>query len=192
MVSSHSKSILRGTTLIELVVSMSLFVVLVGLSTTITIDAWRTYLSLSGQSALARSLLDAEDRLAQLLSTATATNSTTTIDGVTYTAGPTTIIATLSSVDSAGGALAGSTDTLVYTQTDEGLVEVLRVGGGSRRNHHQIVIGPALRSLQFTLTPTGGGRVQPTVTVQLTAEATVPSRVITRSTTRTIVLGNMP
>lgn len=192
MALNHCKQSQTGTTLIELVVSIGLFVILVTISTTITIDAWTTYFSLRGQSALVRSLIDAQDRVAQLVGTATATPNSVTIDGVSYTAGPDTFIASLPSVDALGAALAGSTDTLVYARTEEGLVEVLETGGGVRRDHHQLVIDASLVAVQFTLVPAGGGQAQPTLNLEIQAKATVPNRILTQTVTRTIVLENLP
>lgn len=191
MVLNHSRVASHGTTLIELVVSVGLFVVLVGVSSTMTIDTWATYLSLRGQSTLTGSLIDAQDRLVSLLATTTATPASVSINGVAYTAGPSTFIATIPSIDSTGAAQGTSTDTLVYTQTAEGLVEILDATGGVRSDHNQIVLDPSLVSVQFTLEPASASQVQATLAIVLTASQPVPQRTLQETVSRVLVLRNL-
>lgn len=187
--STHSH---RGTTLIELVVSIGLFVGLVGLTTTMTIDAWDTYFSLRGQAALIGDLSRTGDRMATLLATATALPATVTIAGTAYTAGDQTLIATIPSVDASGSALAGSHDTLVYAQSGNGLVEVLDANGGVRADHRHTIIEGSLVSIQFQVAAASVTQAQPTATVTLVGSAQLPHRTIQRTESRVMVLRNLP
>ena len=181
----------RGTTLIELVVSTGLFVVLVGLTSALTIDAWQTYFALRGQSSQLQTLANAGDRITQLAATATSLPTNVTIDGTAYVAGSDTVILSIPSVDETGSAVASSSDTLVYAVTNEGLVELLAVGGGVRRNHSQIVIGPGLSDATFTITQPTGTQVQTTLDLTLTETTALPNRTIQRTEARTVVLRNI-
>lgn len=180
-----------GTTLIELVIAVGIFSVLFTLTNLMLIDSWKNYFFLSNHQETVTTLTQATDRIAQTLATATALPLVVTIDSQTYTASPTTLIATLPSIDENGATTVGA-DTIVYTTSAEGLIELVQAGGGTRTDHSQIVVGPELLDVSFTLIQTSGSQIHPHLTTTLTIGTDLPQASTTQSLSRTVVLKNLP
>lgn len=178
----------RGTTLIELVVGIAIFTLLVALTIASTIDSWDSYFIFRARSQVTFDVFEAGHRLERLLVTATRLPQTVTIDGTLYTADTDTLIAEVPAVGADGQAILGTVDTLVYTVTTDGLVEILTPGGGTRDEHHQIVLGSDFTAVTFVLDTS---RHQPLLTVTLTADIPTFRRTLSRTHIQAVGLKNL-
>ncbi|MBI4175203.1 hypothetical protein HY523_01145 [Candidatus Berkelbacteria bacterium] len=178
-------------TLIELLIGLTLFAVLATLSIGLSIDSWQTYGTIREEATVRLALADAEDRIRSFLLSATALPAAATVMGNNYTAGPTTLIATMPSIATDGSQVVGSEDTLVVTQTPDGLLQILDPGGGTRSATSQLLLGGELSDVLFTVSPPSGQQIQTIVTLTIYASAVLPQRTILLTVTRQIVVRNL-
>lgn len=174
-----------GHTLLELVIGLGIFVVVSTIVTYASIDGWQALVTNRARSSLVTDLDEATIRIESFVRKATTFPSQVTIAGQQYRQDATTLILTVPAVTAGGQALAGVSDTVVYTTRTEGLVELIEPGGGVRTAADRLVVAaPATASFVITT------QTKPLVTATLGATRTGARSPLTRSVTITTLARN--